>query len=170
MNENLVEKKRIYTGKLLKFNADRIKTESGKHTLREWVSHPGASAAIPFLDKHRILLVRQYRYAVKDYLLEIPAGTIEEGEEPEETIKRELEEETGYCAGKIEKINSFFPSPGYTDETIYLYKATDLTPSDKEKEKNIQLSEISIDEIQELINRGEIRDGKTIIAVLSLLL
>ncbi|MCK4420338.1 NUDIX hydrolase [candidate division WOR-3 bacterium] len=165
--EKTVEEKRIYTGRLLNLNADRVSLPSGRKTFREWVHHPGAAAAIPFISEDRIILIRQFRYPVSSDLLEIPAGTIEEGESPEENIARELKEEIGYEARELREIVSFYPSPGYTDERIYLFKASNLVPVDVEREEGIEIIEVSLKEALSMIKKGKIRDGKSIIALLS---
>ncbi len=165
--EKTVEEKRIYTGKLLTLNADRVILSSGRKSIREYVSHPGAAAAIPFISKGRIILVRQYRYPISRDLLEIPAGIIEEGESPQETIARELKEEIGYEAKQIEPIGWFYPSPGYTNEKIHLFKASDLQPTQQEVEEGIEAMEIPYKEAIRMVEEGKIIDGKTIIAILS---
>ena len=165
--EKTVEEKRIYTGRLLNLNADRVSLPSGRKTFREWVHHPGAAAAIPFISEDRIILIRQFRYPVSSDLLEIPAGTIEEGESPEENIARELKEEIGYEARELREIVSFYPSPGYTDERIHLFKASNLVPVDVEREEGIEIIEVSLKEALSMIKKGKIRDGKSIIALLS---
>jgi len=165
--EKTVEKKRIFTGKLINLNADRVILDSGRKSVREYVQHPGAVAAIPFISKDSIILVRQYRYPVSQELLEIPAGTIEKGESPEETMARELKEEIGCETEKLTNLGWFYSSPGYTDEKIYLFKASELKPYESEKEEGIEVVEIPYKKALRMIDNGEIRDGKTIIALLS---
>lgn len=171
MKEEPAEKKRIFTGNLLNLNADRVLLGNGEKTFREYVSHPGAVAALPFLTSDKILLVKQYRYAVRKYLLEIPAGTIEKGETPEETMIRELKEEIKYKPGNLEKFGWLYLTPGYSDEKIHLFKATELQPCslEAEMEEEIEIVKIRIEEAFSKINTGEIKDGKTIIAILSFL-
>jgi len=169
MKESMIEEKRIFTGNLLNLNADRVILENGIKTFRETVSHPGAVAALPFINSSEILLVKQYRYAVRDFLLEIPAGTIEKGESPEETIERELQEEINYKPGKLEKLGWVYLTPGYSSERIHLFKATELEEAKKktEEDENIEVVKIRIEETLIKINSGEIKDGKTVIAILS---
>jgi len=164
--EKTIEKKRIYTGKLLKLNANKVRLPSGRTSFREYVAHPGAAAAVPFISEDKIILIRQYRYAISGDLLEIPAGVTELGESPEDTITRELIEETGYKANKIESLGWFYPSPGYTDEKIHLFKASELQLIQKEPQEEIELVEVLFKEALLLIEKGEIIDGKTIIALL----
>lgn len=165
--EKTVEKKRIYTGTLLKLNADRVILSGGRTSFREYVSHPGAAAAIPFLSDDEIILIKQYRYAISDDLLEIPAGIIEKGENPEETIVRELIEETGYKAKTIQSLGWFYPSVGYTNEKIYLFRASDLQLTENKHDEEIELEKVSFKEAISMIENGKITDGKTIIAILA---
>ena len=169
MKEIVFEEKRIFTGNLLSLNADRVVLTNGIKTFREVVSHPGAVAALPFLNSSEIILVKQYRYPVKDYVLEIPAGTIEKGETPEESIKRELQEEINYKPGKLEKLGWVYLTPGYSNEKIHLFEATDLKEAVKkaEEDENIEIVKIKIEEALSKIHSGEIKDGKTVIAILS---
>ncbi len=165
--EKTAEEKRIYTGNLLKLNADRVILTSGRKSLREFVSHPGAAAALPFISEETIILVRQFRYPISIDLLEIPAGVIERGESPQETITRELKEEIGYEANLIEPIGWFYPSPGYTNEKIHLFKASDLKLVREDKEEGIETLEVSFKEALSMIEGRKIIDGKTIIALLT---
>lgn len=169
MKEFTLEEKRIYTGNLLKLNADRVILENGVKTFREYVSHPGAVAALPFLSSSEILLVKQYRYSVRDFLLEIPAGTIEEGETPEDCITRELQEEINHKPGKLEKLGWVYLSPGYSNEKIHLFTAKDLRACSKEAEEdeNIEIVKIKLKDALLKIDSGEIIDGKTVTAILS---
>ncbi len=169
MIEKTFEEKRIFSGNLLKLNADRVILKNGIKTYREYVSHPGAVAAIPFLSSSEIILVKQYRYATGETLLEIPAGTIEKNETPEETIIRELQEEIKYKPGNIEKLISVYLSPGYSSEKIHIFKATDLKECSlkAENDEKIEIVKIKIEEVISKINSGEIKDGKTVVAILS---
>ncbi len=165
--EKPLEKKRIYTGTLLKLNADRVSLLGGKTSFREYVSHPGAAAAIPFVSDDEIILIKQYRYAISGDLLEIPAGIIERGENPKETIARELIEETGYRANTIQSLGWFYPSVGYTDEKIYLFKVIDLELTKNKHDEEIELEKVSFKKAISMIENGKITDGKTIIAILT---
>ncbi len=169
MKERTFEEKRIFSGNLLKLNADRVILTNGIKTYREYVSHPGAVAALPILNSTEIILVKQYRYSVADFLLEIPAGTIEKGETPEQSITRELQEEINYKPGKLENLGWVYLTPGYSNEKIHLFKATDLKIRSKkaEEDENIEVVKIKIDEALSKIHSGEIKDGKTVIAILS---
>ena len=169
MEEKTIEEKRIFTGNIINFNADRVVLENSIKTFREFVTHPGAVAALPFLTATEILLVKQYRYATGKHLLEIPAGTIEKNETPEDTLIRELQEEIHYKPKNIRKIGSIYLTPGYSSEKIHLFVATELESYslEAEEDEKIEIVKIDIEEAISKINSGEIKDGKTIIAILS---
>ncbi|MDO4586988.1 MAG: NUDIX hydrolase [Planctomycetia bacterium] len=144
------------------------KGRSGKMLKRFIVRHPGAVAILPILPDGRIILIKQYRIAVGQYLYEIPAGTREPHEEPLVTAKRELIEETGFHAGSVDLLTTFFTSPGIFREKLYLYLATNLTPGQAALEdgEDLTLHFFNRDEIKKMILRGEIKDGKTLLALL----
>ncbi len=129
--------------------------------------HPGAAAVVPFLDDDRILLLRQYRYAAGGTIWEIPAGKLDPGEDPESCAARELEEETGYRAGRIEKTGVILSSPGFTDERIHLFCAYDLKGGrlQHEKGEQIEIHEIRFSEALAMIERGDLTDAKSIVAL-----
>ncbi len=158
----------IYKGKRINLRLARLKLPDGRSAFREVVEHRGSVAIIPLLDNNRIVLLRQYRPVIGEWILEIPAGTIEPGERPHECALRELEEETGYKAGKITKLLEFYVSPGYTTEKIYLYKAENLQKLKPRPEpyEFLEVVEISLDDAIEKVLNGDIKDAKTIIALL----
>ncbi len=160
----------IYKGKKINLRLARLKLPDGRSAFREVVEHRGSVAIIPLLDDGRIVLLRQYRPVIGEWILEIPAGTIEPGERPHECALRELEEETGYRAGKITKLLEFYVSPGYTTEKIYLYKAENLqkTKPRPEPYEFLEIVELTLSEALDKILNGDIRDAKTIIALLYL--
>src|SRR5262245_23673010 len=123
---------RIYTGKVLNLDRDSVKFPDGSTGHLEMIRHPGASAVLPFLDDPRsddprIILIRQFRHAADGFIWEIPAGRLDPGEAPEACAHRELEEETGYRAAKLDRLITLFTTPGFTDEKIHLFLATGLT-------------------------------------------
>jgi ADP-ribose pyrophosphatase len=166
--EKTFRKKRVYSGKAINVRADDIVLPDGKKAVREFMEHPGAVAAIPFLDNDTIILVKQYRYPVRELTYEIPAGKLDKGERPDACVRRELEEETGYRAGKIKRVASFWPTPAFSDEVIYIYEAHDLKPSRRSPDEDefIDHCEMSMAEALRLIKTGKIRDSKTMIALL----
>ena len=145
--------------------------DDGLQATREVVEHRGASVIIPLLEDHRVLLVRQYRYAIGRELLEIPAGTCNDGEPPEICAERELQEETGYACDDLEKVLECYVAPGYSTEKIHFYLArklrkTELAPEDDER---ITVEPVTITEALSKIRNGEISDAKTICALFRML-
>jgi ADP-ribose pyrophosphatase len=134
----------------------------------QFVRHPGSVAILPILSDGRICLIRNRRLTVAKTLIEIPAGTREPDEPPLETAHRELAEETGYRAGRMEELISYYPSPGILSERMHIYVAHDLTPGDAAREANEEIENylVSRDEAMALVERGEIVDGKSIVALL----
>jgi ADP-ribose pyrophosphatase len=164
---DIVDHRELYKGKIVTLHVDTIRQASGNETLREVVLHPGGVAVVPVLDDGRILLIRQFRYPVGDYILELPAGKLDSGQTPQETIARELEEETGYRAGELIPACTFYTSPGFSNESIHLFIAHDLTQSKQQLEEgeHIMLEAFSLEECLNKIGNGEIRDGKTILGI-----
>jgi ADP-ribose pyrophosphatase len=147
----------------------RVETgPDGREHLRDIVRHPGAAVILPLLDDGRLCLVRNYRPAVRETLIELPAGTLEPGEDPARTALRELAEETGYRAGRLERLISFYSSPGILDEHMHLYLARDLTPGPMALDPGEQLEPLlcSWQEALAMIDRGEIHDAKTLAGLL----
>jgi ADP-ribose pyrophosphatase len=165
---DILQHKEPYKGKIVSIDVDTIRQVSGNTTIREVVRHPGGVAAVPILDDDRILLIRQFRYPIGKYIYEIPAGKLDSGQPPLETMKRELEEETGYRAGILQYECSFYTTPGISDELIYLYTARDLTPCTQslEEGEHITLEALAVEECLHKIRTGEICDGKTILGIL----
>jgi len=168
MKEKKLSSKTVYSGRIFDVLVDEVELPSGRKTSREVVRHNGAVGLVPLLDDGRIVLEEQYRYPAEEILIEIPAGRLEEGEDPDDTARRELLEETGYLADTMERVLTFFTTPGYTSEKLYLYIARGLrkTESKPDFDENIRLMEISVQEALGLIEKGKIKDGKTIVALL----
>jgi ADP-ribose pyrophosphatase len=158
----------IYSGKIVALHVDTIRQESGRTTIREVVLHPGGVAAIPVLDDGRILLIRQFRYPIGKFILEIPAGKLDSGQSPLETVAREIEEETGYCAGVLSHECTFYTTPGICNESIHFFLARDLTLKAQrlEEGEHITVEAYSLEECLDKIRNGEINDGKTILGIL----
>jgi ADP-ribose pyrophosphatase len=168
LEEKTLESKTIYEGKIFDVLVDMVELPSGRKTTREVVRHRGAVGLIPVLEDGRIVLAEQYRYPTGEVLLEIPAGRLEEGEDPASTAGRELLEETGYIAGSIRGVATFYTAPGYTSEKLFLFVVTDLEKAEAKPDldENIRLREVSVEEAVALIKKGEIKDGKTIAGLL----
>lgn len=163
---NIIETENIYKGMILDLNIHRVLFPSGSEKTREVVTHKSAVTVLPVHSNGKISLVRQYRHAVDEDLYEIPAGLIEPDEDPIDTAVRELQEEIGYKPGIIEKIFEFYTSPGYSTESIIFYFATDLIPSKlaEDEDEYIEVHDFTLEEIKKMIESGDIKDGKTIMA------
>ncbi len=165
--EKTMKSDKIYEGKLLNLRVDTVEIPDKKYSKREIVEHPGGVAVIPVASDNSIILVKQYRKAIERFLLEIPAGKLELNEEPRETAIRELKEETGYEAKKIEYLLEFYTSPGFSNEKIYLFLATDLIEGEATPDSGefIEMEKYNIDDLIKMVERGEIIDSKTIIGI-----
>jgi ADP-ribose pyrophosphatase len=134
---------------------------------REIVEHRGAVAMVPLTETGQVLMTRQYRRALDAYLLELPAGTIEPGEDVTACLRRELAEEVGMCAGRVDHLITFVPSPGFLTERVHVYRCTDLHPHRLEaEEEGLEVVPVPLDEALRLVEAGEIRDAKSIIGIL----
>lgn len=160
----------IYEGRALKLRIDEVEAPGGRETRREIVEHDDCVAIIAVAGDS-VLLVRQFRKPVERELLEIPAGGIDPGESPEAAVSRELREETGYLPQKVERLGGFYAVPGYGTEYLYLYLATDLTPSRlfAEDTESISVVRVPISQVLELITSGSICDAKSIAGLLTFL-
>ncbi len=168
-DEKTLSSKVIFEGRAVKLRLDTVQMPSGRQTTREVVEHSDCVAIIAVDAEKNVLLVKQYRQPVDKDLLEIPAGGIDPGESPEEAVKRELREETGYLPNRIEKLGGFYTVPGYGTEYLYLYFATDLTysPLYAEDTEIIKLVRMPLEQAKELVASGEIHDAKTIAGLLT---
>lgn len=167
MKEKTIKSETIFNGKIIQLKLLKVKLPNKKYTHREIVSHPGAVAIVPILPNNQIVFVRQYRKAVEEILLEIPAGTLNKAESPLACAKRELIEETGFTARSFKKILDFYPSPGYCNERIHIYKAIGLTKVGglQETDEFIKIITLPITKVKKLIRLGKIKDAKTLIAL-----
>ena len=169
MASKLVEKQLIYDGKKVRLELHHLENEDAKRHKREVVVHPGAVVVLPFLSADTILLIRNRRYAVGQILIELPAGTLDKGEDPMNCAGRELLEETGYLATRLQPLNNFFSSPGILTERMYAFAAYDLekrSPALEEGEE-IEVIPTRFDEAIDMIRLGQIPDAKSIVALLT---
>jgi len=168
LTEVLIESDKVFDGRLISVRKDTVKLPNGRTSTREVVVHPGAVAIVPMLEDGRVILVKQYRHAVRKILMEIPAGTLHPDETLEECALRELREEIGYSAGRLEKLTSVYLAPGYSTELIHLFLATDLQPAEGETDEDEFLKPVTLtlDEAIAQIADGEIQDAKTVTALL----
>jgi ADP-ribose pyrophosphatase len=163
----VLSSRNIYRGRVVQLDVDRIVEPSGMEVEREIVRHPGAAVLLPLTDDGRVVLIRQFRYAAGETMLEVPAGTIDPGETPEETAERELVEETGYHPRRLEKLAEFFPSPGILAECMHLFLATELEKRDAspEADESLELVELPWERALALEPGKDVRDAKTIVAL-----
>ncbi len=166
--EKKVSSKQIFDGKIVKLFVDEVELPNGQIATREIVRHPGAVCVVPLTDEGEVVMVRQFRYPFEEVLLEIAAGKLEIGEDPLEAVKRELEEESGAVAGKIEHIGEMYTTVAIFDEKIQMYIATNLTFKDAHPDSDefITSEKIPLSTLIDMVMRGEIKDSKTQIALL----
>jgi len=166
--EEKLESQSVYDGKIINVRVDSIELSGGRTSTREVVEHRNAVVIIPMDSEDNVILVRQYRYAVGQFLLEAPAGIIELGESPTECAERELQEEIGFFPQSLRPLGGFWSSPGFCDEYMYVFLAENLVESklDEDYDENIMIEKIPLSRINSLIKIGEIEDGKTIAAML----
>lgn len=167
-NEKTIESKEIYNGKVVNLRVDTVELPNGKTSKREIVEHPGAVAIVAVTDDDKVLMIRQFRKPCEEELWELPAGKIDPGEEPDKTAARELEEETGYSPGKLEKLISFYTSPGFADEMIHLYLAENLSQTEQSHDEDefLSLHPMGWEEIRQLFANNELKDSKTVTGLL----
>jgi ADP-ribose pyrophosphatase len=157
----------LHRGRVFELRRENITLANGHTTDIDVIRHPGAAAILPVDAAGRIYLLRQFRYAVGQDIWEIPAGTLEKGESPQECARRELIEETGVAASRWDRLGTITPLPGYSDEVIHLFLARDLTPAQapRDPDEMIAVSTLALDQAVAMIHAGEIRDAKTIAGI-----
>ena len=168
-----VATRRIYDGRAINLDVDTVRFPDGSIGELEIVRHPGASAIVPFLSEPagedpQVLLIRQYRYAAGEFIYEVPAGTLDEGESPDECARRELREETGCTAERVEHMYTIYTTPGFTDERIHLYMAVGLTRGEagREADEFMEVEAMPLSRALGMIERGELKDAKSALALL----
>ena len=173
MSDARQSSRRVYNGRVINVDVDTVRFPNGSTGELEMVRHPGASAVLPFLtdpagDDPQILLIKQYRYAAGDFIYEIPAGKLDGDEDPRLCAERELREETGCTAQRIEHLYTFFTTPGFTDERIHAFMATGLKRGETahEKDEFMSLETVTLSRALELIQSGELKDAKTALTIL----
>jgi len=164
----IVSHRRVFEGRILSLDVDEVEEPQGVKARREVVRQQGSVAVLPVLDDGRIVLVRQFRYAVQARIWEIPAGRIDRGETPEAGGRRELEEEVGYAADRMELLAVFFSTPGFCDERMHLFRAAGLrpVPARPEEDERIEIGVFALEQARTMAADGTIRDAKTLVAVL----
>ncbi len=169
--ERVVATRRVFRGKIVNLRVDDVELPNGERSKREVVEHADSVAIVPVLEDGRIVLIRQFRLPAEEVLLEIPAGVADPGESPVESAQRELAEEIGYEAGRLEPLFSMYLAPGYSSELIHLFVATELAPAHgtPDADEFIEPAIMNADEVRALIDDGTIRDAKTIAGLLAYL-
>ena len=165
--EKTLKSERIYDGRILNLRKDTVTVETGTSE-REIVEHNGGAVIVPVTDDGKIVMVKQYRKAAERVMLEVPAGKIDPGEDHYTTAIRELREETGYTADNVRFLTKMYPSVGYSEEKLYIYMVTGLTPGETDPDENeaIDVVEIPLEEIHKDIMEGKIEDAKTICGIM----
>ncbi len=162
----LLKQRFVYKGRKFNFESSRLRLPNQNEGEWECIRHPGGALAVPVTPEGKLVLVKQYRFAVQGRVLEFPAGTVEPNETPEITIEREIQEETGYRAQKWQKLGEFFIAPGYSDEIIYAFLAKDLqlldNPPQQDQDEEIETVTMTVDEVEKAIHAGDIADAKTV--------
>jgi len=166
-----VKRQVLYTGRTFDLIVDDVEYPSGGRSIREIAHHPGGSVIVPLFDDRSVMLIRQLRYPLGAYIFELPAGKLNPGEDPDTAARRELEEETGWKGRKMEKLVSMYTTPGFCDEVLHIYLATDLQESEhghrrEEGEFTMTVHRMILEHAIGMIASGEIRDGKTIVGLL----
>lgn len=169
----LVSSRRVHSGKVLDLDIDTVRFPDGSTGALEMIRHPGASAVLPFLDDPaapdpQVVLIRQFRHAADGVLWEIPAGRLDPGESPEQCAHRELREETGFSAARVEPLVTIYTTPGFTDERIHLFMATGLSEGEhaREADEFVEIRPTPWTTVLDLARRGDIGDGKSLSSIL----
>jgi ADP-ribose pyrophosphatase len=169
LKETTLSSKEIFKGRIIDLYVEEVELPNGKTSTREIVKHPGAVAVIAITPENKILMVEQFRKPLGRTLVEIPAGKLEKGEQPESTAKRELEEETGYTCGNLQPLISFYTSPGFADELVHLFIAENLekltVAAELDEDEFLDVMEVTLEEAAEMIQNKRIYDAKTAYAV-----
>lgn len=168
MVRQLLTSEQIFQGLVFQVERDRLREPDGQEIVREVVRHNGGAGALPVFDDGRVALVRQYRHPARRELLEIPAGKLEVGESPAECAARELEQEIGWRAGRLVKLGEFYTTPGFCEEKLYVYLATELQPATQQLDEDevVEIVYMPLTEALDLAVRGELEDSKTLLALL----
>lgn len=170
LTEKTLEQNYIYRGKILEFHVDKAELENGRVVTRECVDHNGGVSIAALTEKNELYFVRQFRYPYREVVLELPAGKLEKGEDPFDAGKRELREETGVIGRNYVDLGRLYPSPGYTNEIIYLYacRTESHGENDLDEGEFLEAEKIPLEQAVKMVMSGEIVDSKTQVAVLKI--
>ena len=165
----ILHRERVFEGKVFAVERDRVRMASGREVTLDLVRHPPSVVLIPFPEAGRVILVRQYRHAVNRWLWELPAGSVDEGETPEEAARRECHEEIGQVPDTVVRLAAMYPTPGYCDEEMFFFRVSGLSvPShdaEKDDDEDIEVQTFTLKEAREMVRRGAIVDMKTVIGL-----
>ena len=167
-NEPTISSRHIYSGRIIDVRVDTVRLQNGRESTREIVDHAPSVCVVPVDADGNVLMVSQYRKPVDQFLLEVPAGGIEQGETPEEATRRELQEEIGHTAGDLLALSAFWLAPGWCSEYMYAFLATDLEPAalDSDEDEFIDVVRIPLPEVQNAIASGQVQDAKSVASLL----
>ena len=168
MTARINDRQILHRGRVYNLIRENVTLDNGVTTDMEYIEHPGATAIIPMFSDSRVLLLKQYRHSLREYIWEIPAGTLDPEEEILECAQRELIEETGYSADQWQKLGEITPLPGYSDERLHIFLATDLQPAEQDLDRDeiIHVHKVNFSDAIEMIESGNIQDAKTIAGLL----
>ena len=162
-----LDRREVFRGRIVRLSVDRVRLPNGNVCEMEFIRHPGAAAVVPIDASGNAILVRQYRYATGDWLFEVPAGKLDDGEAPESCALREVREETGFVAGRLVPMGWIWTTPGFTDEKIWLFLATDLSQASQalQDDEVLSVERVPLDEAVDRALNGEITDAKSVCAL-----
>ncbi len=172
MHAKLETRKTLYTGRIFSLDVDRVVLPSGHTVDMEIVRHPGSVVLLPMPSPHAIILIRQYRYTIDRWIWELPAGSLKAGEDPDRAAARECEEETGWFPERVERLRSYYPTPGFCDEEMIYYRCTGLRAPDadstatRDEDEDLEPQTFTLEEARRLVEDGEIVDLKTVVGLL----
>jgi len=170
MDFQLLRSEKLYVGKIVNLVVEHVKYRSGNEAVKEIIEHPGGGVVLAVFENNDILLVKQYRYPIGGDVIELPAGKLDNNEDPQHCAERELREETGYVAQRWTKLTTIMTTPGFCNERLHIYMAQGLSPSPQgqsleEGEQSIKLLRVPLVEAVAMVERGEIVDGKSIAGI-----
>jgi ADP-ribose pyrophosphatase len=164
-----LESERVFTGKVFSIDRDRVKMPNGRAVTVDVVRHSQSVVLVPVPEPGKLILVRQYRYAVNAFLWELPAGSVDEGESPEEAARRECHEEIELVPSTIVRLGAMYPTPGYCDEEMIFFRLSGLEKTDEkaavDEDEDIEVKVFELRDVREMLRRGEIQDMKTAVAL-----
>ena len=167
-NEPTISSRHIYSGRIIDVRVDTVRLQNGRESTREIVDHAPSICVVPVDADGNVLMVQQYRKPTGGFLLEVPAGGIEEGESPEEATRRELQEEIGHTADRLEPLSSFWLAPGWCSEYMYAFLATGLSPAnlDSDEDEFIEVVRVPLSDALDVIASGQVQDAKSVASLL----